>query len=51
MEKLYGVNLDQEPMELELEDTRAPKLDALNNLSQVTFVSIKQSLRNKLEKK
>lgn len=44
MEKLFGTNLEPQPMEIE-STYKTMNLDKLNNLTQVTFSSIKDSLK------
>ncbi|CAF0932359.1 unnamed protein product [Brachionus calyciflorus] len=48
IEKLLGSNLEPEPMEIESTYEQVLSLDKLNNLPQISFLSIKDSLKTNL---
>ncbi|RMZ96909.1 PAX3- and PAX7-binding [Brachionus plicatilis] len=48
IEKLLGANLESEPMEIESSFDKAFAADKLSTLSQITFLSIKESLKTNL---
>lgn len=47
IEKLLGANLEPEPMDIESLNEKTLSSDKLSTLSQITFLSIKDTLKSK----